>query len=188
MERAEKALKLGRPLPEKMVPAGVGSWSVITSIIRATAKDEESQRLLLAEAAGYRHALAEEYGVKTALERMVADRIVISYQRLLLLEAYTDVEHEQGGNTHEHMDLHRKMVARESAEFLRNVRALKDLKTVPLTVTIRDAGQVNVGQQQVNVTDRQQVDQAKQTGKEVLNAEQSETQATDGTQAQEDSQ
>jgi len=186
VEQAEKILKQGQPLPEKMMPAGVGSWSVITSIIRETAKDEESQRLLLAEAAGYRHAFAEEYGVETVLERMIADRIVLSYQRLLLLEAYTDIEHELGENTHEHLDLHRKMVVRESAEFLRNVRALKDLKTVPLTVTIKDAGQVNVGQQQVNVTDRQQVDKARQAGKEVLDVGRSETQASDSTQAHED--
>jgi len=169
-----------------MVPAGVGSWSVIKVITKAAATDEATRRLLLAEAAGYRHALDEEYGVKTALERMIADRIVIAYQRLLLLEAYTDIEHERGGNTHEHMDLHRKMVARESGEFLRNVRALKDLKTVPLRVMIKDAGQVNVGQQQVNVTDPRQVDSARRAGEEALNAERSETQAADGTQAYQD--
>ena len=46
---------------------------------------------------------------------------------------------------------------------------------MPLTVTIKDAGQVNVGQQQINVTDGKQIDKARQAGKEVLNAERSET-------------
>ena len=74
---------------------------------------------------------------------------------------------------------------REFAEFLRNVRALKDLKAVPMRLMIKDAGQVNVGQQQVNVTDPKQVQQAKQATAEVRDAERSETRALDSTQAEE---
>ncbi len=190
LQKAEKILRetlsRGDPLPDKHWACGLTTHSVLRRIAEQSTPDKETREVLLIEAEGFRRALAREHNLKTVLERMIADRIVLSYQRLLLLEAYTDIEHEPGANTHEHLDLHRKLVARESAEFLRNVRALKDLKTVPLRLMIKDAGQVNVGQQQVNVTDSQQVDKARQAGEEALNAERSETQAPDSTQAQED--
>ena len=37
--------------------------------------------------------------------------------------------------------------------FLRNLKALRDLKTMPVNVNIAQAGQVNVAQQQVNLAD-----------------------------------
>ena len=81
-----------------------------------------------------------------------------------------------------------KVLTTASSEFLRNVRALKDIKTVPLKVTIRDAGQVNVGQQQVNVTDPKKMVPDDGARLEVRDAERSERGRPDGTQAQEDDQ
>jgi len=179
-------LKRGDSLPPDLMPCGVGTSAIIRSIAEQASKDEQTHRLLLAEAEGYRRALMKEYGLTTALERMLADRIVLSYTRLLYMEAVSDVDHEGLIDTHEHLYAHRRAALRESTEFLRNVRALKELKTVPLRVMIKDAGQVNVGQQQVNVTDPQQVEKARQAGREALNAERSETQASNSTQAQED--
>jgi hypothetical protein len=43
------------------------------------------------------------------------------------------------------------MVDRFNRIFLRTLRALRDLRKVPLAVVVQNAGQVNVGQQQVNV-------------------------------------
>ena len=150
-------------------------------------KDEQMKKLLLAEAHGYRRALAREYGLTPVLERMLADRIVLSYVRTLYADGLMGLEHD-GATDHAHLELHRRVAMRESGEFLRNVRALKDLKTVPMRLIIKDAGQVNVGQQQVNVTDPKQVQQAKQATAEVRDAERSETKALDSTQAREEDQ
>jgi hypothetical protein len=45
------------------------------------------------------------------------------------------------------------LVERFSQMFLRNLRALRELKTNPININIGQAGQVSVGQQQVNVSD-----------------------------------
>jgi hypothetical protein len=44
------------------------------------------------------------------------------------------------------------MVDRFNRIFLRTLRALRDLRRCPPPVVVQNAGQVNVGQQQVNVT------------------------------------
>lgn len=181
-------LRRGDALPPKLQPCGIATWCVVNTIAEKSCNDERTKKLVLAEAEGYRRALTRDYKLTTGLERMLADRIVLAYQRLLYLEAITDVDHAGGINTHEHLDCHRKLVMRESAEFLRNVRMLKDLKTVPLRLMIKDAGQVNVGQQQVKVTDPRQVRQAKEATAEVGDAERSESKAAYGTQTEEDGQ
>ena len=43
------------------------------------------------------------------------------------------------------------VIDRFNVMFLRNLRALRELKQSPIQVNIQQAGQVNVGQQQVNV-------------------------------------
>jgi len=181
-----KILGRGDVLPENHWPCGLATHSVLRRIVEQSTKDKETQKILLAEAEGFRRALVREYSLKTALERMIADRIVLSYARLLFMEAISDMDHETLVDTHGHLYAHRKATLRESTEFLRNVRALRDLKTVPLRVMIRDAGQVNVGQQQINVTDSEQVARARQTAREGSHGQHSETQALDSTQAQED--
>ena len=45
-------------------------------------------------------------------------------------------------------------VDRFNQMFLRNLKALRDLKTMPVNVNIAQAGQVNVAQRQVNITDK----------------------------------
>jgi hypothetical protein len=44
------------------------------------------------------------------------------------------------------------MVDRFNRIFLRNLRALRDLRRCPQPIFVQNAGQVNVGQQQVNVS------------------------------------
>jgi hypothetical protein len=52
------------------------------------------------------------------------------------------------------------MVDRFNRMFLRSLRALRDLRRWPSPVFVQNAGQVNVGQQQVNVAQQAVVDQA----------------------------
>ena len=47
-----------------------------------------------------------------------------------------------------------EMADRFSRMFVRNLRALRDLRRLAPTIVVQNAGQVNVGEQQVNVTDR----------------------------------
>ena len=46
-----------------------------------------------------------------------------------------------------------EMVDRWNRTFLRNLRALRDLRRYAVNVTIQGPGQVNVGERQVNVAD-----------------------------------
>jgi len=46
------------------------------------------------------------------------------------------------------------LMERFNQMFLRNLRAMRELKTHPISINIGQAGQVNVGQQQVNVKER----------------------------------
>ena len=148
--------------------------------------DETSAALLRAEVRGLVSKINEECQVTTVLEQMVVQRIVMSYTRLGLAE-YESSTRVVPGMTFEAREHFRKRLAAASSEFLRNLRALKDLKTVPMTLMIKDAGQVNVGQQQVNVADPDQVRKTKQPRGEIVDAERSEAKASDGTQAEEDS-
>lgn len=176
-------LRRGEALPAELQPCGIATWSVVHATTDKSCKDEQTEKLLLAEAEGYRRTLTRDYKLTTGLERMLADRIVLAHQRLLYLEAVTDVDHGPGIDTHEHLDMRRRLVMRESVELLRDVRMLKDLKTVPLRLAIKDAGQVNVGQQQVNVMDPKQVQRVKEATADVRDVERSETQALNSTQA-----
>ena len=183
-----KMLRRGEALPDEIMPCGITTWDMVDRVTDRMTKDERMKKLLLAEAHGYRRALTHDYKLTTVLERMLADRIVLSYLRLLHFELIADNNHGPGTQTLGHLEGLRKLVTRQSAEFLRNVRALKDLKTVPMRLTIRDADQVNVGQQQVNVTEDRQARQAKEVTAEVRDAERSETKALGSTQAREEDQ
>lgn len=147
--------------------------------------DEETAAMLSAEVEGLAAKLYEECQATTVIEQMLVQRIVMSYLRLTL------AEHEHSTSIVPGMSLRArehqlKVLSTASSEFLRNVRALKDIKTVPLKVTIRDAGQVNVGQQQVNVTNPKKMVPDGGSRLEVRDAERSEWGLPDGTQAQED--
>jgi hypothetical protein len=100
-----------------------------------------------------RKRLAKEYEVKTAVEFMLLDTIVLSYYQYIraanLLHAYTAF-----GKSLNYETLVRyaqSYLDRANQIFLRNLTALRDMKAAPMVVKIEQAGQVNVGEKQVNV-------------------------------------
>jgi len=148
--------------------------------------DPTSAALLRAEVKGLVTRINKECQTTTVLEQMVVQRVVMSYLRLTLAEYEYSVcvVPTMSLKAREHK---LRVLSTTSSEFLRNLRALKDLKTVPMTLMIKDAAQVNVAQQQVNVTDPEQVRKVRQPVSEVADAQRSEAKTPDSTQAQEDS-
>jgi hypothetical protein len=95
-----------------------------------------------------RHELAEGWQPRNGLERQLIDMLAQaqagSYYWLGQSFAWADLACPQAAEALE-------MAARFNKMFMRTLRTLANLRKVPLAVVVQNAGQVNVGQQQVNV-------------------------------------
>jgi hypothetical protein len=95
-----------------------------------------------------RHELAEGWQPRNGLERQLIDMLAQGqagyYFWLHQSFAWADLVGPQAAEALEMADRFNRM-------FLRTLRGLRDLRKVPLAVVVQNAGQVNVGQQQVNV-------------------------------------
>lgn len=59
-----------------------------------------------------------------------------------------------GSFNHETLVLYaQQYLAKASDLFLRNLQALREMKSSPITIKIEQAGQVNVGEKQLNIAD-----------------------------------
>lgn len=100
-----------------------------------------------------RDRLIREYRISTAAEFLVVDALVLSYYQYMraatLVHQYTAY-----GKTFSYETLVRYVqpyLAKANDLFLRNLQALREMKSSPITIKIEQAGQVNVGEKQLNV-------------------------------------
>lgn len=129
-----------------------------------------------------RQEMIRQYDLRTVPELMLLDQLMIAYFQVVRLnkevanlmslaqtELYGD---EPWIKVARHRDLRQfdglqaeeavkrlqdallPQVDRFNQMFLRNLKALRELKTMPININIGQAGQVNVAQQQVNVSDK----------------------------------
>lgn len=103
-----------------------------------------------------RQRLIKEYDIKTGAEFMLLDALVLSYYQYIRaasnLHSYTAY-----GKSYTYETLVRcaqTYLARANEMFLRNLEALRQMKAAPFVIKIEQAGQVNVGEKQVNVAGR----------------------------------
>lgn len=115
--------------------------------------DDKGEYTFLVQLKPLRDSLAAEYGLTTAAELMLLDALVLSYHQYIraasTLHAYT--AYEKRYNYETLVRYVQAYMVRANELFLRNLEALRQLKTVPFTIKIDQAGQVNVGEQQVNL-------------------------------------
>jgi len=100
-----------------------------------------------------RQRLIREYDIKTGAEFMLLDALVLSYYQYIRaasnLHSYTAY-----GKSYNYETLVRyaqAYLARANEMFLRNLEALRQMKAAPFVIKIEQAGQVNVGEKQINV-------------------------------------
>jgi hypothetical protein len=109
----------------------------------------DSRPYHLARFLAIREELTEGWQPRNGIERQLIDQMAQAQaatnywlEQLSLHDPFADPDAaEQVGG----------MVERFSRIFARQLRALRDLRKLPLAVFVQNAGQVNVGQQQVNV-------------------------------------
>jgi hypothetical protein len=100
-----------------------------------------------------RDRLVKEYEIKTGAEFMLLDALVLSYYQYIRaannLHSYTAY-----GKSYNYETLVRyaqTYLARANELFLRNLEAMRLMKAAPFIIKIEQAGQVNVGEKQINV-------------------------------------
>jgi len=104
-----------------------------------------------------RDRLIREYRISTAAEFLVLDALVLSYYQYIraatAFHKYT--AHGQSSDCETLVRYAQPYLAKANELFLRNLQALREMKSSPITIKIEQAGQVNVGEKQLNVaTDR----------------------------------
>ncbi|MCL4464421.1 MAG: hypothetical protein M1389_00040 [Chloroflexi bacterium] len=123
----------------------------------------------VARVVALRRRLAKELKATSMVELMLVDLLVGNYQMQLewweLLGMKTEVLHRmptRSRTRREHDAVEQTyftqlaehvvpVLDRLNRQFLRTVKAYRDLKTSPMTVNINGAKQVNLGQQQINL-------------------------------------
>jgi hypothetical protein len=115
---------------------------------------DEGEFTFLVSLKPLRDRLIKEYEIKTGAEFMLLDALVLSYYQYIRaasnLHSYTAY-----GKSYNYETLVRyaqTYLARANELFLRNLEALKQMKAAPFVIKIEQAGQVNVGQKQLNVS------------------------------------
>ena len=116
--------------------------------------DDKGEHTFLTILKPLREQLVRDYQIRTAAEFMLVDVVVLSYYQYL--RAATCVhEYIAYGKSYSYEVLVRyaqPYLARANELFLRNLQALREMKALPFVVKIEQAGQVNLGEKQVNVT------------------------------------
>ena len=115
---------------------------------------ESGEQTFLTVLRPIRDRLIREYGISTAAEFLVIDALVLSYYQYMraatLLHQYT--AYDKSFNYETLVRYAQPYLAKANDLFLRNLQALREMKTSPITIKIEQAGQVNVGDQQLNVS------------------------------------
>lgn len=117
-----------------------------------------------------RHDLAEEWQPRNGIERQLIDTMALAQASFLYwlersttystLESWKDKEAQDHGrwapkrvSDSEAIEQAAAMADRFNRMFLRSLRALRDLRRYPVVpVVVQQAGQVNIGEKQVNVS------------------------------------
>ena len=122
----------------------------------------KGESTFLAKLKPYRDRLIKEYEIKTAAEFMLVDALVLSYYQYIRaasnLHNYTAY-----GKSYSYETLVRyaqTYLARANEMFLRNLEALRQMKAAPFIIKIEQAGQVNVGEKQINISGKPPSDAA----------------------------
>ena len=92
-----------------------------------------------------------QYELNTVPELLLLDQAMLAYFHTIRLNNEFDgfVAEDAVKQLQERL---MPLMERFNLMFLRNLRAMRELKTNPVNINIGRAGQVNVGQQQVNVS------------------------------------
>lgn len=100
-----------------------------------------------------RDRLIKDYEIKTGAEFMLLDAVVLSYYQYIRaatrLHGY--IAYDQPSDLEILVRYVQPYLARANELFLRNLEALRQMKTAPFVLRIEQVGQVNFGQKQLNV-------------------------------------
>jgi hypothetical protein len=114
---------------------------------------DKGRHAFLTIVAPLRARLVKDYDLKTGAELMLADVLVMSYWQWLraarALHSY--IAYGKSFNYETLVRYAQTYLARANELFLRNLEALRAMKAAPFTIKIEQAGQVNVGDKQLNV-------------------------------------
>jgi hypothetical protein len=126
-----------------------GEWLRGGEYAAATVEGRDSQPWRRALALAVREKLADGWQPRNGIERQLIARMAqaqamenLWLERLPLLDPFSEPDAA---------DKVGAMVDRFHRMFMRTLRALHDLRKLPPAVFVQNAGQVNVGQQQVNL-------------------------------------
>lgn len=100
-----------------------------------------------------RDRLVREYEIKTAAECMLVDALVVSYYQYVraVRSLFSYTAYNKTYNYETLVRFVQTYQSRANELFLKNLEALRQMKAAPFVVKIAQAGQVNVGEKQVNV-------------------------------------
>jgi len=150
-----KVLRQNPELLERLAGATVPDGEMLIGPLAAEHSNEraEGEYTFLTVLKPLRDRLVEEYEIKTGAEFMLLDALVLSYYQYIRaasnLHSYTAY-----GKSYSYETLVRyaqAYLARANEMFLRNLEALRQMKAAPFVIKIEQAGQVNVGEKQVNL-------------------------------------
>lgn len=153
-----KVLRQNPELLEQLVGRTVPDGEMLIRPLAAEHSSEhaEGEYTFLTVLKPLRDRLIKEYEITTGAEFMLLDVLVLSYYQYIRaasnLHSYTAY-----GKSYDYETLVRyaqTYLARANEMFLRNLEALRQMKAAPFVIKIEQAGQVNVGEKQVNVAGR----------------------------------
>ncbi len=150
-----KVLRQNPELLEQLAGRTAPDGELLVGPLAAEHSDEraEGEYTFLTVLRPLRDRLIREYEIRTGAEFMLLDVLVLSYYQYIRaatsLHSYTAY-----GKSYNYETLVRyaqTYLARANELFLRNLEALRAMKAAPFTIKIEQAGQVNVGEKQINV-------------------------------------
>ena len=114
---------------------------------------DEGEFTFLTSLRPLRERLIAEYEIKTAAEFMLLDAVVLSYHQYIQAAStlYSYVAYGKSYNYETLVRYAQTYMVRANEMLLRNLDALRQMKAAPFTIKIEQAGQVNVGEKQVNL-------------------------------------
>lgn len=155
VEERNRAIIQNKALAERLFGHLATNGSVMTNVLAAENQGDydKGRYTFLTILEPLRARLVREHDIKTAAEFMLVDAVVLSYYQYL--RAATALHSYIGcGESLDYETLARYVqtyLIRANELFLRNLEALRQMKAAPFVVKITQAGQVNVGEQQINL-------------------------------------
>jgi hypothetical protein len=155
VEGQNKALRQNPELLELLAGNKVAAGDMLIGPLAAENSNDRAQgeQTFLTVVKPLRDRLVKEYEIKTGAEFMLLDALVLSYYQYIRaannLHSYTAY-----GKSYNYETLVRyaqTYLARANELFLRNLEAMRLMKAAPFIIKIEQAGQVNVGEKQINV-------------------------------------